>query len=75
MPVTSYLYKKSFSLMLDKGLNPETNKMMTTSKTFANVNQEATDEAIYTAASVLSGLQTMSASAIRKTEVFELVSE
>ena len=75
MAVTANPYGKSLKLILNRGVNPETNKEIQKTKSFTNIKVEATDDGLMTAAKTLGDLQSNPVMVVRKQELYELTNE
>lgn len=75
MAVSANPYGKSLKLILNRGVNPETNKEIQKTKSFTNIKTEATDDGLMTAAKTLGDLQSNPVMVVRKQELYELTNE
>lgn len=75
MAVTANKYGVSMKLILNTGVNPDTGKSISKTKTFSNISGEATDDGIFTAAQTLGGLQIHTVTSVQKQEIYELINE
>lgn len=72
MSVTANKLEVNLRLLLDAGVDPDTGKAISRTKTFSNIRGEATDDGIFSAAQALSSLQTHSVKSVQKQDIYEL---
>lgn len=75
MAATRNLISSSIKMIMNFGVNPETQKQVMKTKSFSNVRTDATTDNIYAAAKALSSLQTHSVTSVRRVDTFEIVFE
>ena len=68
MAVTSIPYNSRLSLVFQKGTDPSTGAPITTTKSFNNVKNTATDQDVYDVAQALVSLQKYSLIETRRTD-------
>lgn len=75
MAAIEQLVSTSMGVLLSHGLNPETNKPITRTRTFSNIKTSATAEGLLSAAQTLASLQTHSVISVKRINTYELLNE
>ena len=71
----SQIYQTQLRLVLENGINPDTNEPVYKRKTFNNVKSEATADQLQTVAQSLASLQQLPLAKVERTDHAQIINE